>query len=515
MKKKSLTGFSLIAVFATALSACPDDGTVNKGKVDDGKDEKPVAVTVAVSGVSLAPAELSLALGSSFTLAVTVEPEDAGNKDVSWSSSDPATVSVANGRVSGLKVGGPVTITVTTADGGKSAECAVTVTPVPVSDVILDRNSATLVIGAVPGSGEDTLTLTASVYPDNVEDKTVTWSSNAGNVAAVADGVVTALGKGTAVITAVSNADNTKTAECVITVTEAVEITSLAQLQAIAGTLTDPVIEGYFYLTANIDAGGIEWESLGDLAGTFDGRGHTIKVARTSVLAAGETDKFGNRGIFRSLLLGGVVRNLSVVSDTTVIYESLSGGIARDSKGLISNCFMNIQMAAPFGGENYLGGVVCYNHEARPGAGGGGRIEYAVVVSTINGLGTNAETEWLANYAPNGGIAVGAATQETGLTLGSFGPCFWDHEKANLFISGDLFDASAAGNAAELKAAYQSGEKLFVTSGVGSGAYDGADNFPHMKKSTTQMQTASGFAGFDTNIWNISDGGYPNLKVLP
>lgn len=58
-------------------------------------------------------------------------------------------------------------------------------------------------------------TLTATVKPDNATNKTVTWTTSNDKVATVANGVVTAVGKGTATITAAADG---KTATCTVTV---------------------------------------------------------------------------------------------------------------------------------------------------------------------------------------------------------------------------------------------------------------------------------------------------------
>lgn len=58
-------------------------------------------------------------------------------------------------------------------------------------------------------------TLTATVKPDNATNKTVTWTISNDKVATVANGVVTAVGKGTATITAAAGG---KTATCTVTV---------------------------------------------------------------------------------------------------------------------------------------------------------------------------------------------------------------------------------------------------------------------------------------------------------
>ena len=83
---------------------------------------------VAVTGVTLNKTSLTLEAGQDETLTATVAPSNADNKDVSWSSSNPSVASVdQTGKVSAISAG-TATITVTTADGNKTATCNVTVT---------------------------------------------------------------------------------------------------------------------------------------------------------------------------------------------------------------------------------------------------------------------------------------------------------------------------------------------------------------------------------------------------
>ena len=92
-------------------------------------------------------------------------------------------------------------------------------TTVNVTGITLSQTEAAVTIGG------ETLTLTATVAPDDATDKTVTWTSSDPTVATVADGVVTAVAAGTATITATATngTDDTtddKTATCTITVTD-------------------------------------------------------------------------------------------------------------------------------------------------------------------------------------------------------------------------------------------------------------------------------------------------------
>lgn len=98
-----------------------------------GSDSKELSITInepatiSVTDVSLDQNALTLTEGDTVQLTATVEPADATNKDVIWSSNDEAIATVdANGKVTAVDTG-TTTITVTTEDGNKTATCAVTV----------------------------------------------------------------------------------------------------------------------------------------------------------------------------------------------------------------------------------------------------------------------------------------------------------------------------------------------------------------------------------------------------
>ena len=171
-----------------------------------------VTVTVPVSSVSLDRTSLGLTVGETDKLTATVNPGDATNQSVSWRSSNTGVAAVDN---SGLVIAigaGTATITVTTDDGGHTATCEVTVA-VPVSSVTLDKTTLGLTEG-------ETYQLTATVNPGNASNKGVSWRSSNTGVATVGNnGLVTAIGAGTATIT-VTTDDGGHTATCEVTVTE-------------------------------------------------------------------------------------------------------------------------------------------------------------------------------------------------------------------------------------------------------------------------------------------------------
>ncbi len=95
-----------------------------------------VTEEVAVTGLELSPAALALKEGETGTLTAAVEPENASNKKVSWSSSDETVATVENGIVTAVAEG-TATITARTVDGGFEKTCTVTVTEAPKVNYIL------------------------------------------------------------------------------------------------------------------------------------------------------------------------------------------------------------------------------------------------------------------------------------------------------------------------------------------------------------------------------------------
>ena len=163
-----------------------------------------------VTGVTVTPTTANLTVGASpLQLTATVLPSDAGNKDVTWSSSHPSIASVnAAGLVTPVAAGA-ATITVKTVDGNFTATCTVNVTFISATGVSM--TPTTLELGVT-----DKSQLQAQIQPTNASNKTLTWTSNKTNVATVSTtGLVTAVAEGSATIT-VTTTDGGHTATCVV-----------------------------------------------------------------------------------------------------------------------------------------------------------------------------------------------------------------------------------------------------------------------------------------------------------
>ena len=240
-------------------------------KCGDKIAECAVTVTVPTGSVTLDKTTLSLAVGETEQLTATVKPDDATDKNVTWTSSDESVAKVVNGKVTAVKSG---KATITAKCGGKTAECAVTVT-VPTGSVTLDKTTLSLAVG-------ETEQLTATVKPDDATDKNVTWTSSDESVAKVVNGKVTAVKSGKATITAKCGG---KTAECAVTVT--VPVTSLT----LDRTTLSLAVGETAQLTATVkpdDATdkNVSWTSSDEfVAKVDDGKVTAVKSGKATIIA--------------------------------------------------------------------------------------------------------------------------------------------------------------------------------------------------------------------------------------
>lgn len=167
-----------------------------------------INVVVPVEGVTLDKTSGTLNVGETADLVATVSPANTTqDKTVTWATSDATVATVANGKVTAVA---PGTATITATVAGKSATYKVEV-KAPLTGIKLNSTSENLLKG-------QTFDLKVEYIPSNTTDnRTVTWTTSDATVATVANGKVTALKEGTAVITATVGKIS---AACAINVTE-------------------------------------------------------------------------------------------------------------------------------------------------------------------------------------------------------------------------------------------------------------------------------------------------------
>jgi len=172
-----------------------------------------VTVTTSVTGVTLNKASLNLETGETSTLISTVNPTNAINKTLTWSSNNTKVATVDNnGKITAV-AGGNATITCIANDGSKkSATCNVTVTT-SVTSITLNNTSLGVLVGK-------TSTLVATVSPTSATNKALIWRTENEKIATVdPNGKVTGVGAGkTTTIYCMTKEGNFKIAQCTVNV---------------------------------------------------------------------------------------------------------------------------------------------------------------------------------------------------------------------------------------------------------------------------------------------------------
>ena len=169
-----------------------------------------VTVYQPVTGLDLDMYQYAGTLGDTFTLKATVYPTYAENKNVLWSSDNTEVATVdENGLVTAVGYG-KATITAKTEDRNKTRTCEVTIAPISVTGVTLNKTAVTIGV-------DEQFTLVPTISPANATNKEVTWSSGKTSVVKVENGVITGLAEGKSIII-VKTKDGSKTAACTVTV---------------------------------------------------------------------------------------------------------------------------------------------------------------------------------------------------------------------------------------------------------------------------------------------------------
>ena len=171
---KVLTLFSVVSV-VLMVSSCPHK---NEPEPTPAPTPTPTpSTTISVTGVKLNHTQIYREQGESFILTATVEPANASNKTVTWTTSDGSIATVDNGTVTmtGSTVWESTTITATTEDGGKTATCTVTVIQKPTASTADANGFVTISAGSMPlnsdGSYHVTLTKAYMICDHEVTQK--------------------------------------------------------------------------------------------------------------------------------------------------------------------------------------------------------------------------------------------------------------------------------------------------------------------------------------------------------
>ncbi len=316
-----------------------------------------VSVEVPPTAVKLSDSSVVLKVGNSdfdnYELKATVEPSNATNKKVIWSSSDEKVAVVdENGRVKAV-AGGTAIITCTTESGGKKAICNVTVNEDATSITIVNAPSELFVT--------KNYYLRVAFNSETVTNKKVVWSSsNPGVLEVDQNGRLTARAEGSSVITATYTTDEggILTAQCTIFVNAKISVSSVALNMSKETVYTKVGSKVYLYetvLPSDASDKTVSWKSSASSVAEVFTNGGTVTAkapgtARITVITndGGKTDYctivvLGPMQFDRSSVKVGVGRSetLRLVSDnpdnTKITWTTSNSSVASvDANGIVT-----------------------------------------------------------------------------------------------------------------------------------------------------------------------------------
>ena len=177
--------------------------------------------STTLKGITVSPSAVSIYEGSTYTLSLTTTPSGL-SPSITWTSNNQSVATVSNGVVTGVSAG---TATITASTGSFTSTSIITVLEeeeeVPeLTGLTMSKTTASLEVN-------ETLALSYTRVPSDATLEIISWTSSDNTVATVsANGLVTAVGVGTATITAAH--DNIK-ATCIVTVTQTdINLTALS-----------------------------------------------------------------------------------------------------------------------------------------------------------------------------------------------------------------------------------------------------------------------------------------------
>lgn len=173
-------------------------GTTDTGEVRfDVVVETIPAASVSLECSAVVQGVLTLTVGQEAVATATVLPENCSDKAITWTSSDTAIVQVADGKITALKPGNAEVIATT--HNGITASIALLVQEQMAEKIKIVYDAQVLQDHVL--AKEDTLTVSAEVFPKNTTNQQVEWSVSDSSVLTIENGIVKPQKAGTATIT--------------------------------------------------------------------------------------------------------------------------------------------------------------------------------------------------------------------------------------------------------------------------------------------------------------------------
>lgn len=259
------------------VKAVSVDGTNRSAEASISVQQMPTAIT-------LTSKDSSVFVGGSIQINAAVEPKDANNKNVTWSSSDPSVATVKNGRVTGVGRGEVIITCASEADPAVMAFMSLTVGQQVTAIKPAERNVTVPVDGRIQ--------LQWTVEPADANNTEVSFtSSSTRNATVEADGTVRGIARGESTITIKAKDGSNRSATVHVTVSQPPQSIDIKQdkVDIFTGNGTNLTAT---ILPANTNNKKVIWtvENPGIATVSNNGRVNGVRAGVTTVTAACEED---------------------------------------------------------------------------------------------------------------------------------------------------------------------------------------------------------------------------------
>ena len=304
-------------------------------------------------------------------------------------------------------------------EGGGKNEVAVT-------GVSISKTSLSL-------TEEDTETLTASVSPADATNKTITWSSSNTSVVTVdANGKVTAVGAGSATITAASS-DGYKTASCSVTVTGKYRPLTKIEITPAESNLTfgNTVSLSVKYTPTNASNQNVTWQSSNTDVAKVSSSGMVEVVNEGTATITATSEDGGHKATAKITVSGTAKPGVYYLQEYTLFKDGSSYGIRT-----LLNPSIDLENRLYYYSDDniYVSGVSLYQYNLSTGgyqsAAGGGYF----FVADVNDINSD-----ISVYKIN---PIKRTVKKISIHKGSRKNEIWLHDmaadtKGNLYIAGE------------------------------------------------------------------------------
>lgn len=184
------------SIVARSVGTCVIKATSSDGKYSDYVTVTVIPATnvIALTGIKFAKTSYEAAVNETITLIPTIEPTNATNRFLKWTTSNRYIATVSNGVVYCVGTG---TVTITASEGNISSSVTIKVKNVTPTSISIEngKSDINLTVG-------ENLYLVKKIIPSNSTNTSVTWTSSNPSIATIdQNGLLKAVSKGTVQIT--------------------------------------------------------------------------------------------------------------------------------------------------------------------------------------------------------------------------------------------------------------------------------------------------------------------------